>query len=59
MIYDKENRLKRHEYWNSFALNPVLATYLYEGGGLKRVEIVQGAVTTLVWDGDDYLGEVQ
>jgi hypothetical protein len=49
MSYYFENRLKRHESGAS------VATYLYSGDGLKRVEDVDGAYTTLVWDGQDYL----
>lgn len=51
MIYDKENRLSIHEEGSS------VATYTYGGDGLKRLELVDGSLTTLVWDGDDYLGE--
>jgi len=33
-----------------------VSTYTYDGDGLKRTEQVSGAgVTTLVWDGDEYL----
>jgi hypothetical protein len=31
-----------------------LSTYAYDGDGLKRVEIVDGSATTLVWYGEDY-----
>ena len=51
MIYDKENRLKVHESGSS------VATYTYSGDGLKRLELVDGTATTLIWDGADYLGE--
>jgi len=34
-----------------------VATYAYSGDGLKRLEFVDGAATTLIWDGSDYLGE--
>jgi YD repeat-containing protein len=34
-------------------------TYTYSGDGLKRREVSQtGVVTTFVWDGSEYLGEV-
>ena len=49
LTYDKENRLSRHENGGT------VSTYSYDGDGLKRAEIVAGAVTTLVWDGSDYL----
>ena len=42
-------RLPQHESGSSFA------TYTYSGDGLKRLERVDGAATTLVWDGSDYL----
>jgi YD repeat-containing protein len=51
MLYDKENRLKVHESGSS------VATYTYRGDGLKRLELVDGTATTLIWDGADYLGE--
>ena len=51
MLYDKENRLLRHEQGAS------IVAYLYDGDGLKRVELVHGNRTTLVWDGTDYLQE--
>ena len=49
MGYDKENRLQRYEDGEK------IATYLYDGDGLKRVELVNGVRTTIVWDGTDYL----
>jgi YD repeat-containing protein len=49
MSYDKENRLTVHQSGSS------VATYAYDGFGLKRVEYVDGALTTLIWDGTDYL----
>ena len=49
MQYDKENRLVLSQEAAQ------TSTYQYSGDGLKRVEIVSGAVTTLVWDGTDYL----
>ena len=52
MSYDKENRLKVHQSGAS------VATYGYDGGGLKRLELVDGVATTLLWDSIDYLGEV-
>jgi hypothetical protein len=35
-----------------------LATYTYDGDGLKWSEHVSSTLTTLVWDGDEYLGEI-
>jgi YD repeat-containing protein len=49
MVYDKENRLQRHEQGGT------TTTYTYSGDGLKRSENVAGTVTTLIWDGSDYL----
>jgi len=49
MAYEKENRLSRHESGG------VISTYQYDGDGKKRVELVSGARTTLIWDGEDYL----
>lgn len=49
MAYDKENRLVNE------MRNGTVATYTYSGDGLKRSSIVDGAVTTLVWDGSEYL----
>ncbi len=31
----------------------------YDGDGLRRVTKVSGAITSFVWDGSDYLGEVK
>lgn len=52
MVFEKENRLTVHSQ------NAVLNTFLYDGDGLKRTEVLGTARTTLVWDGTDYLGEV-
>ena len=51
MSYDKENRLKVHQSGSS------TATYTYDGDGMKRLELVDGAAATILWDGADYLGE--
>ena len=50
MAYDKRIRLAVHQDGSS------VATYTYDGDGLKRMELVDGVATTLIWDGDDYLG---
>ena len=52
MAHDKENRLSEHRQ------NAAINTSLYYGDGLKRVEIWGSSRVTLVWDGSDYLGEV-
>ncbi len=49
MTYLKENRMSLHQQTGS------VATYLYAADNMKRVENVDGAVTTLVWDGNSYL----
>lgn len=51
MSYDKENRLAVHQSGAS------VATYAYSADGLKRMELVDGAATTILWDGTEYLGE--
>lgn len=53
--YDRENRLLK-------VLNPTgtISTYSYAGTGLRRTKQEPGnPVYTMVWDGSDYLGEVQ
>jgi len=51
--YDAENRL----IGASQGSTPVnIATYVYDGDGKKRISAESGTgLTTLVWDGDDYL----
>ncbi len=51
MTYDKENRLQVLDH------NGAKTTYTYVGNGQKRSENVSGALTTIVWDGTDYLQE--
>ncbi|MBC8066381.1 MAG: RHS repeat protein [Chlorobia bacterium] len=49
MVYDFENRLHVRRVAN-------VNTYLYDGDGLKRVEITSIPTReTIVWDGSDYL----
>jgi YD repeat-containing protein len=48
MSYDKENRL------SVFQEDAVTVTYGYDSDGQKRTEN-SGALTTIVWDGTDYL----
>ncbi len=52
MTYDMENRMKVLEH------NGAKTTYTYDGDGLKRSENVSGTVTTIIWDGSEYLGEI-
>ncbi|MHB8638023.1 MAG: hypothetical protein ACYC96_16310 [Fimbriimonadaceae bacterium] len=51
MPYDLENRLANHHQMGS------VVTFLYSADNLKRVKNIDGAVTTLVWDGRSYLEE--
>lgn len=54
--YDEENRATA-EFQYSGGAYLVVASYLYDGSGKKVVEIDQaGATTTLIWDGEDYVG---
>jgi uncharacterized protein RhaS with RHS repeats len=67
MTYDKENRLIRHDrmtYVPPPGQNTAWrAVYSYDGDGLKRTESSYSfspfhppvPITTLVWDGSDYL----
>jgi len=53
--YDGENRLTK-------VLNAdgTISTYAYSGDGLRRTAQEPGkTVTTMIWDGGDYLGEVK
>ena len=53
--YDKENRLTK-VVW---AGDTATSTYTYAADGLRRSKQETGtALTTMIWDGDDYLGEV-
>ena len=52
MTYDKENRMTEH------IRGSVINTSVYDGTGHKRVEESGSARTTLIWDGDMYLGEL-
>jgi len=57
--YDKENRQITHN------LTGTVVTYTYSGDGLKRSEITTDisndppvfAITTMIWDGSEVLGE--
>jgi hypothetical protein len=49
MQYDYENRL-------SFYLDSSnAATYLYYTNNMKAIELLNGARTSLIWDGTNYL----
>jgi hypothetical protein len=50
MTYDKENRMK------AFFEDAVAHTFSYDGDGYKRTELKNGVLSTLIWDGTDYLG---
>jgi len=50
MTYDKENRMKE------FFEDAVAHTFSYDGDGYKRTELKNGVLSTLIWDGTDYLG---
>ena len=53
-VYDPENRLKKVTYSDG-----AISTYAYVGDGLRRTRQDPGqAVSTMIWDGSDYLGEV-
>ena len=49
MAYDKEERLKQHEYGTT------VTNCLYYNDNMKAVENVAGVLTTLIWDGTNYL----
>lgn len=52
MTYNDENRMSVHQDGATYV------TYTYAGDGLKRSEEDAGGVTTLIWDGSEYLGEL-
>ena len=53
MTYETENRLTVHQTVTT------LTNYQYSGDGLKRtLQTNSGAVSSTIWDGSDYLGEV-
>ena len=53
MTYDKENRMK------AFFEDSVAHTFSYDGDGYKRTELQNGVLSTLIWDGTDYLGRIR
>ena len=60
MTYDKENRLIQEQ--NGVKVGSTWSTssreYTYDGDGLKRSIASSGVSrTTLIWDGDEYLGK--
>ena len=50
--YDKENRMA------TLAEDATLNIYTYDSDGFKKVENVGGSLSTLIWNGTDYLGEI-
>lgn len=50
MTYDNMLRLNCHIATSTYA------TYTYAADGLKRYEDTSTGRTTIIWDGDDYLG---
>lgn len=55
MSYDMENRLAVHVQPADDGAPPSVASYTYDGDGLKGRLLINGAATTLVWDRGDYL----
>jgi YD repeat-containing protein len=49
MSYDKENRMA------VFQEDAVTTTYAYDSDGFKKVENVGGSLSTIIWDGTDYV----
>jgi YD repeat-containing protein len=50
MSFDKENRLAQQQQPDG-----TMATYTYQPDNMRRLELVSGTPTTLVWDGSNYL----
>jgi YD repeat-containing protein len=58
-LYGRENRLKENDVITTG--RHLRITYTYDGDGLRRVRKGQEVslnLTTYIWDGSDYLGEV-
>jgi hypothetical protein len=52
--HDLANRSTGIKFWAA-----TLSTRFYNGFGLRRTaQEPGGSLTTMIWDGDDYLGEV-
>lgn|GEM_PF-5925415 len=51
MTYDYENRLQMQVQPGNF-----VSSYVYDGSGLKRLEMEYNGLTTIIWDGPDYVG---
>ncbi|MFO0044897.1 MAG: hypothetical protein ACK53G_05610 [Armatimonadota bacterium] len=49
MSYDNVNRMA------TFAEDATLNAYTYDSDGFKKVENVGGSLSTIIWDGTDYL----
>ena len=53
-LYERENRLKKRT-----ASEGTIMTNTYDPDGLRRTRQKQGeTVVTYIWDGSDYLGEM-
>jgi len=57
MTYDKENCLASY-LKQSGPLAPPTMRYVYDADGLRRAQGTALPLTTLVWVGKSYLGEV-
>jgi len=53
MTFDKENRVASHNIPGARQLT----TFTYDGNGQKRREQKFAQIMTIIWDGDDYLGD--
>ena len=52
-VYDNENRLTNIKFPDG-----TRSTYSYNGDNLRRSKFeAGGTLTTMIWDGSDYLGE--
>lgn len=49
LSYDNVNRMA------TFAEDATLNAYTYDSDGFKKVENVGGSLSTIIWDGTDYL----
>ena len=49
MSYHKENRMA------TFAEDATFNTYTYDSDGFKKVENVDGSLSSIIWDGINYL----
>ena len=56
MTYDEENMMAGHHHTTTKP-TATRATYTYSDN-FKRTEIVDGAISTIIWSGSDYAGEI-